>query len=114
MLSAPDTALAGLAAHRIPPRTGASHASVVAFHHLNRGTARLSKLGGRADVLEQALVAPEAAEVGHLHGRRYIVDLSAAPAAFHVDIRRGAHVIRRHKVIGVAAECGDDLLRGAL
>lgn len=37
MLSAPGTALAGLAAYRIPPRTGARHAFVVAFHHLNRG-----------------------------------------------------------------------------
>src|SRR5262245_4872273 len=88
-------------ANAVPPGTGPSHEFVVAFHHLNRGASRLNEWVGCADVLEQALVAPEAAEGGHLNRGLRIVDLLAAPTAFHVNVRRGAHVIGRHQIVGM-------------
>src|ERR1700692_2160614 len=75
--STPQRAAAGL----VPPRADAGHALVVAFDHLNRGATRSDiqhGRGRRTDILEQALVAPEAADGGHLNRRRRVLDLPAA------------------------------------
>src|SRR6476659_3088760 len=110
-------ALAYFPARLVPPRADAGHALVVAIDDLNGGATRTDighGRGRRSDVLKKALVAPEAADAGHLHRRCRVVYLLAAPAALYVDLGWGAHVIRRHEVIRMAAERCDDFLRGIL
>lgn len=60
-----------LPARPIPPWADARHALVIAVHDLNGSSVRNNVglgRGGSADVLEQALMSPEAADTLHLDG----------------------------------------------
>src|SRR5580704_8201077 len=90
-VSTPRKRVSVIALHPIPPRAGARHHLVVAFHHLHGRAQALAggvhaHVAGDVPVLfgkPDALMAPDARAVMHLDRPPVCrIDLAAAPAAF--------------------------------